>query len=165
VHLPAVEARPSLVRAIYRRFAVLIHEVGKFGVVGAVCYVIDVGIFNLMLSQTGEPVSAKAVSTVIAATIAFLGNRFWTWRHRERSRLSREYAMYFGFNLVGLVIGLACLWASHYWLGSMWPGVFQTTLADNISGNVVGVALASLFRFWAYRRFVFPVTQPRPANL
>ena len=79
---------------------------------------------------------AKTMSTVIAATVAFLGNRFWTWRHRERSGLRREYLLYFFFNAVGLGIGLACLAISHYGLGSIWPDVFQTQLADNISGTV-----------------------------
>lgn len=133
---------------------------GKFGVVGACAYVIDVVVFNLVRAQTGEPVTAKIVSLVIAATAAFLGNRFWTWRHRERSSLAREYALYFGFNLVGLVISLVCLWVSHYWLGAIWPSVFTGALADNISGNVIGTGLASIFRFWAYRRYVFrPVTE------
>ena len=148
-------------RGLYERFSHLVHELGKFGVVGAVCYVIDVVIFNLVRTGTGEPITAKVVSTVIAATFAFLGNRFWTWRHHERSGLHREYALYFGFNLVGLGISLACLWLSHYGLGAVWPEVFTTRLADNISANVIGVGLASTFRFWAYRRYVFrpvPVT-------
>jgi hypothetical protein len=32
----------------------------------------------------------------------------------------------------------------------------QSPLADNISGQLVGTALGTLFRFWSYRRFVFP---------
>ena len=154
---PAVVARPiSLLRALRERFDQLIRELGKFGVVGAICYGIDVAIFNIVLAMTGEPIPATVVSTVIAATIAFVGNRFWTWRDRERSGLRREYALYFGINLVGLMIGVACLWISHDWLGSYWP-VLTTPLADNISGKVIGVGLASLFRFWAYRKFVFRV--------
>ena len=44
---------------------------------------------------------------MVSATVAFLGNRFWTWRHRERSGIAREYSLYFLFNVVGLVIALA----------------------------------------------------------
>ncbi len=149
-------------RGLHERSSHLLNELGKFGVVGAVCYVIDVVIFNLVRNGTGEPITAKVISTVIATTFAFLGNRFWTWRHHERSGLRREYGLYFGFNLVGLGISLACLWLSHYGLGAVWPGVFTTKLADNISANVIGVGLASTFRFWAYRRYIFrpvPVTE------
>jgi ABC-type phosphate transport system auxiliary subunit len=55
---------------------------------------------------------------------------------------------------VGLAIGLACLAISHYGLGHFWPAL-QSQLADNISGQLVGTALGTLFRFWSYRRFVF----------
>ena len=149
--------------ALYERFAHLVREVGKFGVVGAVCYGIDIGIFAVWNSMTGQPYVATVVSTLIATTVAFVGNRFWTWRHRERKGLTREYTLYFGFNTVGLAIGIACLWISHNWLGSMWPAVFATQLADVLSGKVVGVGFASLFRFWAYRRFVFPAA-PAPVE-
>jgi putative flippase GtrA len=160
--IPQVQRSAGLVaraRALYERFSHVVHELGKFGVVGIVCYVIDVTIFNIWLGRTGEPIGAKIISTVVATSLAFLGNRFWTWRHHERSGLPREYALYFGFNLVGMVISLACLAISHYGLGAMWPA-FTSTFADNISGNVVGIAFASTFRFWAYRRYVFrPVAE------
>jgi putative flippase GtrA len=144
-------------RALYERFAHIVQEVGKFGLVGVVCYGIDLAIFVVWNSMTGQRYVATIVSTLIATSVAFVGNRFWTWRHRERKSLHREYVLYFGFNAVGLGIGIVCLWISHNWLGSMWPSVFTTPLADAVSGKVVGVLLASLFRFWAYRRFVFPV--------
>lgn len=149
---------PGLVRGLYLRFAHLIHEVGKFGVVGAICYGIDIALFNLFFLTTDEPFSAKTLSTIIAATVAFLGNRYWTWRDRDRTSVHREYGLYFFFNVVGLAIGLVCI-AVNSWLGSIWPAVFDTAIAINIAANLVGVGLASLFRFWAYRRFVFkPVT-------
>jgi putative flippase GtrA len=158
VNSPAIahnrRAGVGFVRAAISRFAGLLKELGKFGTVGALCYVIDITIFNVLRGLTGEPIVPKIVSTVVATTAAFIGNRFWTWRHRERSGLGREYPLFFGVNLVGLGITIACLWLSHNWLGTYWP-VLTSQLADNISGNVIGVGFASLFRFWAYRRFVF----------
>jgi putative flippase GtrA len=151
---PAQEAQPGLVRRLVHRFRDIVHELGKFGVVGVVSYVVDTGLLNFLLSAHMNPLLAKTISTVISATVAFAGNRFWTWRHRPRSGLRREYTLYFLFNIVGLAIGLACLGISHYALGSVWP-VFQTKLADLVSANVVGMAFGTLFRFWSYRRFVF----------
>jgi putative flippase GtrA len=142
------------VRRVYDRFEGLLREIGKFGTVGAVCYLVDITVFNILRVALGEPILPKIISTVIATTLAFVGNRFWTWRDRSRSGLTREYPLFFGVNLVGLGIGVACLWISHTWLGSYWP-VFASGLADNISANVVGMSLSTLFRFWAYRRFVF----------
>ncbi|HEY0698921.1 MAG TPA: GtrA family protein [Micromonospora sp.] len=158
-------ARHGFFRALLDRFGHLIHELGKFGAVGGVAFVVDLAIFNFAISAWGmERLTAKTLATVLAATIAFLGNRFWTWRHRERSGMAREYFLYFFFNTVGLGIGLACLAISHYLLGSIWPSVFKSLLADNISANLVGAALGTLFRFWSYRRFVFvgPAAQDAP---
>ena len=155
---PARPAGPAdgLVQRLRTRFAGLIRETGKFGVVGACSYVVYVSIFNVCLVLYVPASVALVVATVIATTLAFLGNRFWTWRDRERSRLRREYSLYFGFNLVGLVIGEICLLLSHEVLGAVWPSVFHGRLADNVATNIVGVAFASAFRFWSYRRYVFP---------
>jgi putative flippase GtrA len=157
-----------LVHRLRSRFAALIKETSKFGVVGACSYVLHVSVFNVFLVLLHLPAfAALAVTTVISTTFAFLGNRFWTWRDRERSGLHREYALYFGFNLVGLVIGEVCLWVSHDLMGAVWPHVFQGKLADNVATNIVGVVFASAFRFWSYRRYVFPpaagVTEPTAA--
>jgi putative flippase GtrA len=143
---------------LYDRFRHLFHELGKFGIVGGVSYLVDTALFAL-LTLVMESLTAKTLATLIAATVAFVGNRFWTWRHRARSGLAREYALYFTFNAIGLVIALAFLWVSHYWLGSIWPA-FQTLPADLIAANVVGLGAGTAFRFWSYRRFVFklPVT-------
>lgn len=132
----------------------LVRELGKFGVVGASTYVVDLGFYNLFLGPL-HGFWAKVCSTAIAATLAFIGNRFWTWRDRERSGLRREYLLYFSFNAVGLGIALLCWVISHVWLGSHWPEIFHTRLADNVATQGFGLVFGTLFRFWSYRRFVF----------
>jgi putative flippase GtrA len=146
----------KLLLSLYYQLDHLIRELMKFGVVGAFAYVIDVGTFNLLRFAGGEgvlydkPLTAKTISVVLAATFAFFGNRHWTFRHRDRSGLGREYSLYFLLNAVGLLIALTCLFVSHYVLGLTGP------LADNISANGVGLALGTTFRFWSYRKWVFP---------
>lgn len=146
--------KPSLPRALWHRFGHLVREFGKFGIVGAISFVIDTTILNLLSDPLG-PLWAKVISTTIAATLAFIGNRFWTWRGREDANLRREYVLYFIFNAIGLLIALACLWISHYLLGAIWPEIFQTRLADNVAAQLVGTACGTVFRFWAYRTIVF----------
>ncbi|HEY3008155.1 MAG TPA: GtrA family protein [Micromonosporaceae bacterium] len=148
-------------RRLYDRFEHVIHEVGKFGAVGAVAYMIDTVLYKVMLDSFQlETLTAKTLATVVSATVAFVGNRFWTWRHRARSKLHREYVLYFFFNVVGLGIALGCVALSHYGLGSVSP-VFRSSNADLIAGNLVGTALGTIFRFWSYRKFVF---LPLPAG-
>ncbi|MFU8870665.1 GtrA family protein [Micromonospora sp. SL4-19] len=148
--------RRGLFGSLMDRFGHLIHELSKFATVGGVAFLVDFALFNYLSSvQHVSPVLAKTISTVVAATMAFLGNRFWTWRHRQRSNPAREYALFFFFNGVGLGIAVACLAISRYGLGAIWPAVFQTALADNVASFIVGTGLGTLFRFWSYRRFVF----------
>jgi len=136
--------------AAYYRLGHLIRELMKFGVVGGVAFVVDIGLFNLLLHATDKPLTSKTISMVAATTVSYAGNRTWTFRRRSRSGIRREYALFFVLNAVGLIIALTCLAISHYALG------FTSTLADNIAANVVGLALGTAFRFWSYRRWVFP---------
>jgi len=148
-------------RAAYARAADLLHEVLKFGVVGLVALVVDVGLFNLLLyggALTDKPLTAKAVSVVAATTVAYFGNRHWTFRDRGGSTFTREYLLFFGLNGVAMVIALTCLWFSHYALG------LDSPIADNISANVIGLGLGTLFRFWSYRRWVFPASEQERAT-
>ena len=146
----------AALRSVVDQVDRLWHEVAKFGVVGLVALVVDVGLFNLLRFAGGEgpmydkPLTAKIVSVTVATTVAYFGNRFWTFRDRGRTSFGREYALFFVLNAVGLAISVGFLWFSHYALG------FTSALADNISANVIGLALGTLFRFWSYRRWVFP---------
>ncbi len=150
--------------ALRARFGALVRELSKFGTVGGIAFAIDLAIFNVLLHAGFESLLAKTISTVLATTVAFTGNRFWTWRHRGHANMARQYTVFFLLNGVGLGIGLACLAISHYGLGAVWPE-FQSPLADNISGQFVGTAVGTLFRFWSYRRFVFGDTVvPDPAH-
>ena len=155
VSVPATETSDQgRGQRLRKRLVALVRELSKFGVVGGVAFVVDLVIFNVLLQAGFETLLAKTCSTVVAATVAFVGNRFWTWRHREHHGMARQYSTFFVLNAVGLGIGLACLAISHYGLGQFWPAL-QSRLADNISGQIVGTALGTLFRYWSYKRFVF----------
>lgn len=129
-------------------------EVAKFGTVGAMAFVIDVGLFNILRATvlTDSPLTAKGISVIVATTFAFLANRHWTYRDRARTGYRRETVLFFATNGAALLISWACLFTSHYLLG------LDSQLADNISGNIIGVGLGTLFRFWVYRTWVFPET-------
>jgi putative flippase GtrA len=138
---------------------VVYREMLKFGTVGAVAFVVDVGLFNLLTTDlwigTGSPPLdghekiAKIVSASIATVVAWVGNRYWSFRHRRQSSRSREFVTFVLMNAIAMVIAVLCLAVSHDVLG------FTSHIADNISGNVIGIGLGTLFRFWAYRTFVF----------
>ncbi|MBW9206912.1 GtrA family protein [Mumia sp. zg.B53] len=149
-----------LERSRARRLA---HELATFGAVGLTGYVVDVSVFNL-LRYAGpglledKPLTAKAISVFVATLVTYFGNRTLTWRHRARASRLREYSLFFVFNGIGMAIALGCLAVSHYLLDLTSP------LADNISANVVGLALGTAFRFWAYRTFVFNQVRTPPES-
>lgn len=128
----------------------------QFGIVGAAGLLVDLTVFNALrltlLSpesiHTG-PLLAKIVSTVLAIATNWLGNRYWTFARDRQSNTVREGIEFFAVSLAGMGIGLGCLWVSHYVLG------FTSVIADNISANVVGLALGAVFRFTLYRYWVF----------
>lgn len=132
------------------------HELAKFGTVGAVAFVVDVGLFNLLRYGSDDsllndkPLTAKAISVAAATTVAYFGNRHWTFKHRGRTSFKREYVMFFLLNGVAMAISLACLTISHYVMD------LRSPLADNLSANVIGLGLGTIFRFWSYRKYVFP---------
>ncbi|WP_249138665.1 GtrA family protein [Phycicoccus avicenniae] len=129
---------------------VLYREMIKFGVVGAVAFVVDLGGANLLWHTVLEDkvTTAKVISGAAATLVAWIGNRQWTFRHRRSRPVHHEVALFFGVNLLALGISAATLALSHYGLG------FQTRVADNVA-TVIGIGLGTLFRFWAYRQFVF----------
>lgn len=135
---------PPKARTITRQFA-------QVGVVGLGGLVIDVGVFNLLRWMFPEwgPIIPKIVSTALAILFNWLGNRYWTFRRERRREAAGEALEFIVISIGGSLIALGCLWFSHYVLG------FRSQLADNISGNVVGLALGTLFRFTFYRAWVF----------
>lgn len=149
-------AAPSLLHRVREAMDVVVREMVKFGAVGAVAFVVDVGLFNLLRFGLGDggplehkPLTAKVVSSLLATVVAWLGNRLWTFRHRSRNRTGHELALFAAVNVAGILIMIGCLWVSHYALD------LRSAKADNISANGVGLVIGTLFRFWAYRTFVF----------
>jgi putative flippase GtrA len=155
---------------LIERLRRLAHEAMKFGVVGSIGYVVDVSLFNVLRygGDSGgvlhhKPLTAKAISVAVATVVTYVGNRHWTWRHRERSGARREVTLFFLLNGIGLLIAVGCLAFSHYVLD------LRSPLADNISANVIGLLLGMAFRFWSYRTFVFrrvdrPLREPAESS-
>lgn len=140
--------------ARHPRIAGFAGEVGRFGSVGAVAYVVQLAITNLVWGTTDLPLMVgQVVGTSCAIAVAFIGNRFWTFADRARTGYGRETFLFLVMNGVGMLIQVGCLAFAVYVLGLQGP------LASNIAGNVVGVGLGTLFRFFAYRTWVFP-TRP-----
>ena len=139
---------------VLRKLSRLRTELGKFFGVGLMAYLVAVGGFNLLVHLDSaplksKPVTASILSGTLSILVAYFGNRHWTWKERQRSGASREITLFFIINLISLSFTVICLAISRYILG------FDSAVADNISANIIGVGLGTLFRFWSYRTIVF----------
>lgn len=148
----------GLLGRIRGAYAVLVREFAKFGTIGLLAFILDTALYNYFVfglpgAAAGPlhdiPLRAKILATAVATIFSWLGNRYWTFRHTRRAQVGHELLLFIWFNILGLAIAVACLGFSRYILG------LDSQLADNISANGVGLVLGTLFRFWAYRTYVF----------
>ncbi|MEU5219162.1 GtrA family protein [Streptomyces sp. NPDC020807] len=141
--------------ALRTRLNGLFREVAKFGAVGAVGVLVDLGVFNLVRHFTELPVvRASIVATLVAIVFNYVGFRYFTYRDRDKSGRGKEMSLFLLFSLIGLVIQNGLLYAATYGLGLDGP------LASNFF-KFFGIGIATLFRFWSYRTWVFR-TAPVP---
>jgi putative flippase GtrA len=143
----------SLIRDTYLRFQVLVHEVAKFGVVGLIGFVVQLGVQNALHSGAGVgAITAVIIGYIIATAVTFVGNRHWAFKHRKGKGLRHETIVFVLLNVVGIVIQVGIVDIAYYGMG------YKDGLSYNIA-TIIGIGLATLFRLFAYRKFVFNAHQ------
>ncbi|WP_217208696.1 GtrA family protein [Streptomyces sp. AC550_RSS872] len=151
-------APPAVPRsAVRQRFDRLVREVAKFGAVGGAGLLVNLLVFNLVRHVTDlQVVRASVIATVVAIIFNYLGFRYFTYRDRDKSRRTKELGLFLLFSVVGLVIENGVLYAATYGFG------WDTPLQSNVF-KFLGIGVATLFRFWSYRTWVFralPAEEP-----
>ncbi|MFK0255839.1 GtrA family protein [Streptomyces sp. NPDC090445] len=151
---------PEQVSAL-ERVRGLAREIAKFGAVGGLGVLVNLGVFNLIRHTTDlQVVRASVIATAVAILTNYMGFRYFTYRDRAHSRNSRELPLFLAFSLIGLVIENGVLYAATYGLG--WDGRLATNLF-----KFIGIGTATVFRFWSYRTWVFkalPAHAPEAAR-
>ena len=142
----------SSIRKLYARFRLLIHEGFKFMVIGAVGAIVTFGAANA-LHSIGK-YKAITIATILATAITYLGNRYWTFRHRQGKGTTRDSTMFFVLNGVGLLIYYGCIGLIDL------AGLGHSVAWYNVA-LVVGTGLGTLFRFWSYRKWIW-LAHPAP---
>jgi putative flippase GtrA len=143
-----------------RRILIRHRELLKFAIVGGTTFVIDNGIwyFLKLTVLEAKPVTAKIIAIIIATIVSYVLNREWSFRTRGGRERHHEAALFFVFSGIGVGLNSLPLYISRYWLDLEIPHVsrFVQEFADFASGSIIGMLLAMFFRFWAFRRWVFP---------
>ncbi|MEO3976400.1 GtrA family protein [Streptomyces sp. CAU 1734] len=135
----------------------LMREVAKFGAVGGAGVIVNLAVFNVVRATTELPVvRASLVANAVAILFNYLGYRYFTYRDRDKSGRTRELSLFLLFSVVGMVIENGILYAATYGFG------WDSTLQSNFF-KFFGIGVATLFRFWSYRTWVFRAMPAREA--
>ena len=143
----------SLIRDTYLRFQVLVHEVAKFGVVGAVGFVVQLGVQNVLYPGHVGPLTAVVIGYSVATVVTFVGNRHWAFKHRKGKGLGQEGVLFILLNVIGIFIQVGIVALVVHGMG----------MTDRLSYNVatiIGIGFGTLFRLYSYRKFVFLARPP-----
>jgi putative flippase GtrA len=134
---------------LYRHFRHTIHEGAKFLIVGLTGVAVTNLVFIPLHGPLGlGPLTSVTIATIVATIVTFLGNRYWSFRHRRGEGAAKEGAAFFLLNGVGLLIQYAVLGFSNYVLG-------LDSKLENVIALNIGIGLGTLFRFWSYRKWVW----------
>jgi putative flippase GtrA len=135
----------------------LFREVAKFGAVGGAGVLVNLGVFNLVRQVTDlQVVRASVIATVVAIVFNYVGFRYFAYRDRDKSGRTREMTLFLLFSAVGLVIENGVLYTATYGFG--WDSPLQSNVF-----KFLGIGVATLFRFWSYRTWVFRALPVRDA--
>lgn len=169
--MTVVEATLARIPQPYRDKAIRHRELIKFLMVGGSTWVIDTVVF-LLLKVTvleAKPVTAKVIAVLVATMVSYVLNREWSFRTRGGRERHHEAALFFLISGAGVAVYSAPLWISRYVLELQEPFVSLVAQesADFVAGQIVGTLVGMAFRWWAFRRFVWPAQfvrrQPPPA--
>ncbi|MGW1030014.1 GtrA family protein [Streptomyces sp. NPDC002577] len=153
---PGADTAPR--SAVRRRFDRLAREVAKFGAVGGAGILVNLGVFNLVRHVTDlQVVRASIIATIVSIVFNYIGFRYFTYRDRDKSGRTKELALFMFFSAIGLVIENGVLYVATYGFG--WDSPLQNNFF-----KFLGIGVATLFRFWSYRTWVFRALPARDAG-
>ena len=142
------------------------REMIRFAVVGGTTFLVDNGVwYALKLTVlTDKVVTAKVIGVLVAIIASYVLSREWSFHTRGGRERHHEAALFFLVSGLGVAINIVPLWLSRHLIGLQAPFVSAMTeeIADFVSGSIIGMLLATGFKFWAMRRWVFPDAGARP---
>jgi putative flippase GtrA len=166
--VPTLDDVLALVPGPLRTFLVKRRELIRFATVGGITFLITL-VVNYALKLTilsRTPVSAQAVAVIVATIVSYILNREWSFQTRGGRERAHEAALFFLISGIGVVLNSAPLWVSRYVFHLEVPTVsrFGQETADFFSGMIIGTLIAMVFRWWAFKKWVFPEADFRPAR-
>ncbi|CAL8896932.1 GtrA/DPMS transmembrane domain-containing protein [Kocuria varians] len=142
----------TMVERAHALWELFVKELAKFGLVGAAAFAINAGLMWLLMHTpyfADSHIKAKIVATVVAIVFSWIANRLWTFRDKRQDDKKKELVQFLVANGIGMAIELGCLGVSYYVLD------LRSATASFISSTIIGTILGTVFRYFAYRFWVF----------
>lgn len=140
----------------------LAGEIWRYLAVGLGATIVAVLLFNLLVHgfNTGgwaplndHPFLGYVIANLVGTAVAYRGTRSWAFRHRDTRHADGGRTAFLLISLGTMLIPMACLWVSRTGLG------LDDPVSDNLSANVIGLALANAARFVLTRQLVFGIRE------
>jgi putative flippase GtrA len=139
-------------RVVQGRFWRLVAEFASFSVVWVVCaWLVSGAVFSLLSMQAGvKPQTSAMVGVAVATVASFAGNRYWTFRQRQRTTVHGEGFRYLVLTGAGLMLQLDFVRLT---IRSLGPD----------TAPMLGLGLSILFCYWSCRTCVWRAPASAPA--
>ena len=118
----------------------------RFGIVGTLGFVWDTGIVYMLRPFVSLYV-AGTCSFIVAATINWIINRLWTFRHLEHAAAHVQWVKFLIANAVGFVVNRG----TFFLLVALSPLVVKHPVIGIAAGSAAGL----IFNYLLSKRFVF----------
>ena len=118
----------------------------RFGIVGTLGFVWDTGIVYMLRPFVSLYV-AGTCSFIVAATINWIINRLWTFRHLEQAAAHVQWVKFLIANAVGFVVNRG----TFFLLVALSPLVVKHPVIGIAAGSAAGL----IFNYLLSKRFVF----------
>jgi putative flippase GtrA len=138
----------------------LAGEIWRYLAVGLGATIVSVFLFNLLVHGfntwgwaplNDQPVLGYVLANLVGTVISYRGTRSWAFRHRATRHPDGGRTAFVAISVGTMLIPMACLWISRSALG------LDDPVSDNVSANLIGLALANAARFVLNRQLVFDV--------
>ena len=126
----------------------LIIQFLKFGVVGVIGFLVDIGVLTFCMRELGTgPYAGRLVSFVIAASTTWICNRLFTFRGLGSGHMGAQWAKFVTVSAGGFVLN----YGTYAVLIASVPFVHEHPALGVAAGSIA----CMFFNFFAARRVVF----------
>ena len=135
-----------------------IYKFGKFGEVGGLNWLVDLGVFNLLIAVSGAAGGAvtvvyKAISFSVAVVNSYFWNRGWVFSDAQKQDQTKEAGKFLIASLLGLGFNAILYSVIKFGGQAFAPGISDIMWA-NIAA-ICGSLSAMVFNFILYKIWVF----------